>query len=92
VARAACFHANKAWLKFAEKQPSQRFTDKNLPNSINRMYLKNVLQQIQANRIDIHSGWFVLLVFVLTTTILAHRNAASGSYPHHLLRGSERKF
>jgi hypothetical protein len=77
IARGAGFHADKARFKLTEERdhlsPTLRFADENFSVSINRMYLKNVLRQVQTDRGNLHSGWLLLLVVVMTTTILAPR-------------------
>ena len=77
MARGAGFHTNKARFKLTEERdhlsPTLRFADENFSVSINRMYLKNVLRQVQTDRGNLHSGWLLLLVVVMATTILAPR-------------------
>jgi hypothetical protein len=60
VARAARLHADQARRKLAEEGydlcPSQRPSDNHFARAADRVNLKDVLGQVEANSRDLHSG------------------------------------
>ena len=73
MGRTACFHADQARLQAGEKRAKLRTSkaaaDNDITGSIDAVYLKNVLGQIQADCRNIHSDGASLNVAFNTTTL-----------------------
>jgi hypothetical protein len=66
MARAARLDADQAGLKLAEERhhlsPPQRPADNDLARRVNRVNLKDILGQIEADSANLHGGRLLLLV------------------------------